>query len=112
MPQIGQFTRNDTGFIGRIHTLILDRELTIVSVERADAENVPDYRILHGGDVIPAEIGAGWKRTSEKAGNYISVLIDDPTFARPLRANLFQTGDDDSTWSLHWNRQPERGERE
>jgi uncharacterized protein (DUF736 family) len=27
-----------------------------------------------------AEIGAGWKRTGEKAGDYVSLQIDDPTF--------------------------------
>lgn len=110
MPQIGQFTRDETGFVGRIHTLTLTQELTIVPAEPSEAENAPDYRILHGGDDGAPEIGAGWKRTGEKAGDYVSLLID--AFAQPFRANLFQNGDDDSSWSLHWNRQPKRGERE
>ncbi|WP_439527578.1 DUF736 domain-containing protein [Pannonibacter sp.] len=112
MPQIGQFTREKSGFSGRIHTLTLYREVSIVPAEPSDAENAPDYRILHGGDDGAPEIGAGWKRTGEKAGDYVSLLIDDPAFAQPFRANLFQNGDDDSSWSLHWNRQPKRGERE
>src|SRR5690606_31083071 len=76
MPQIGQFTREGSGFTGRVHTLTLYRELTIVPAEPSDAENVPDYRVHHGADDGP-EIGAAWKRTGEKAGEYLSVLLDD-----------------------------------
>src|SRR3546814_15524181 len=56
------------------------------------------------------EIGAGWKRTGEKAGDYVSLQIDDPALALPIRANLFQSAEDKSAWSLHWNRPPKRGE--
>lgn len=112
MPQIGQFTREETGFVGRIHTLTLYRELIIVPAEPSDAENAPDYRILHGGDDGAPEIGAGWKRTGEKAGDYVSLQIDDPTFGHPIRANLFQSADDKSAWGLHWNRPPKRAERD
>jgi uncharacterized protein (DUF736 family) len=110
MPQIGQFTRENSRFVGRIHTLTLYRDLTIVPAEASDAENAPDYRIHHGNDDGP-EIGAGWKRTGEKAGDYVSLQIDDPTLAQPIRANLFQSADDKSAWTLHWNRPPKRGER-
>ena len=48
MPQIGLFTRDETGFSGRVHTLTLFRELTIMPVEHSDAENAPDYRVHHG----------------------------------------------------------------
>jgi len=103
MPQIGHFTRVDT---------TLYRELTIAPAEPSDAENAPDYRILHGGDEGAPEVGAAWKRTGEKAGEYLSLLIDDPAFAQPFRANLFQNADDETSWSLHWSRQTKRGERE
>ena len=71
MPQIGTFTRETTGFVGRIHTFTLFRELTIVPAEPSDAENAPDYRIHHGNDDGP-EIGAAWKRTGERAGEFIA----------------------------------------
>jgi uncharacterized protein (DUF736 family) len=111
MTQIGQFKRENARFVGRIHTLTLYRDLTIVPAEQSDAENAPDYRIHHGNDDGP-EIGAGWKRTGEKAGDYVSLQIDDPTLAQPIRANLFQSADDKSAWKLHWNRPPKRGERD
>ena len=111
MAQIGQFTRNKSGFAGRIHTLTIDRDLILVPAESSDAENAPDYRI-HLGDADGPEIGAGWKRTGEKAGNYVSLVIDDPSLTQPIRANLFQSGDDKSAWVLNWNRPPKRSERD
>ena len=111
MPQIGQFTREETGFVGRIHTLTLYRELTIVPAEPSDAENAPDYRVHHGAEDGP-EIGAGWKEVGEKAGDYVSLLIDDPALPTPIRANLFQNGNDKTAWSLHWNRPKPRTGRD
>ncbi len=111
MSQIGQFKREKTGFVGRIQTLSVYRELTIVPAESTDAENAPDYRIHLGSDDGP-EVGAGWKRIGEKAGEYVSLLIDDPALAQPIRANLFQSSDDKSAWSLHWNRPAKRKEQD
>lgn len=111
MPQIGEFTRTKNGYTGRIRTLSLDAEIVLIPAEHSDAENAPDYRIHHGNDDGP-EIGAGWKRTGEKAGDYVSLQIDDPTLAQPIRANLFQSAEDKSAWNLHWSRPPKRGERD
>ncbi len=110
MPQIGEFTHTKNGYAGRIRTLSLDVEIVLIPAEHTDAENAPDYRVHHGNDDGP-EIGAGWKRTGEKAGDYVSLQIDDPTLAQPIRANLFQSAEDKSAWSLHWNRPPKRSER-
>ena len=111
MPQIGEFTRTKNGYTGRIRTLSLDIEIVLVPAEHTDAENAPDYRVHHSNDDGP-EIGAGWKRTGEKAGDYVSLQIDDPTLAQPIRANLFQSAENKSAWNLHWNRPPKRGERD
>ncbi len=115
MPQIGTFTREETGFIGNLLTLLLVQDIIIVPAEPSDAENAPDYRV-HVFDAMSnettAEIGAGWKRTGEKAGEYVALLIDDPTFPQPIRANLFRDDDGGAAWSLHWTRPVKRGERE
>ena len=115
MPQIGEFRREETGFIGNLLTLRLVQDIIIVPAEPSDAENAPDYRV-HVFDAMSneatAEIGAGWKRTGEKAGDYVSLLLDDPTLARPMRANLFQSGDDISAWGLNWSRPPKRNEQD
>ena len=113
MAQIGTFKRTTTGIRGRIRTLALDAELVLIPVDKSDAENAPDYRI-HLGDVggseVGPEVGAGWKRTGEKAGEYVSLQLDDPTFAQPIRANLFQADDKGAAFDLLWNRPPRRHE--
>ena len=111
MAQIGQFTRGKSGFSGRIRTLAITYDVALVPAEASDAENAPDNRV-HLGDEEGPEIGAGWKRTGEKAGDYVSVVIDDPTLTQPIRANLFRSGDDRSSWVLNWTRPTKRGERD
>lgn len=111
MPQIGQFSRDASGFAGQLVTLTLNRELVIVPAEHTDAENAPDYRIHYTAHDGP-EVGAAWKRTGEKAGEYLSVLIDDPALSQPIRANLFRDDDAGASWSLHWTRPKPREGRE
>jgi len=112
MSQIGEFTRTNSGYSGHVRTLTLDVQFALVPAEPSDAENAPDYRIHLGEDGDGPEVGAGWRRIGEKAGDYVSLLIDDPVFAQPIRANLFRSDADNTSWSLHWNRSPKRSERE
>lgn len=111
MSQIGAFKKTRTGYSGRIHTLTLEAELVLVPVDNTGAENAPDFRI-HIGDKDGSEIGAAWQETGDKAGDYLSFKLDDPTLAQPIRANLFQAGDDKTAWVLHWNRPSKRGEKD
>ncbi|BAI96839.1 hypothetical protein Sj15T_12970 [Sphingobium sp. TA15] len=111
MPQIGTFIRDESGFIGHLTTLKLNQDIIIVGAEPSDADNAPDYRV-HLFDAInnetAAEIGAGWKHTGEKAGEYIAILFDDPSFSHSIRANLFRDDDTGKDWSLHWSRPAKR----
>ncbi|MER9412326.1 DUF736 domain-containing protein [Mesorhizobium sp. M0589] len=111
MRQIGEFTRQKIGYSGRIHTLSLNLDIAIVAAEASETENAPDYRV-HVGSKDGLEIGAGWKRSSEKAGDYVSIQLDDPTYAQPIRANLFRNGDGQTSWSLHWTRPRDRSEKD
>lgn len=110
MAQIGSFIRNTNGFSGRLRTLSLDIELTIVPADHSDTENAPNYRV-HAGDEDGPEVGAGWTRTGEKAGEYVALQIDDPGFPQPIRANLFQSGSDRSAFHLLWTRPTKREAR-
>ena len=115
MPQIGEFTRDEAGFIGHLGTLLLHQDIIIVAAEPSDAENAPDYRVhLFDGmsNETGPEIGAAWKRTGERAGEYVALLVDDPTFPHPIRANLFRDDDAGKAWSLHWSRPRDRGEKD
>src|ERR1700733_10089483 len=109
MAQIGHFTRDKSGFAGRIQTLFFYRDLSLVPAESSDAENAPDYRV-HMGDGDGPEIGAGWHRPGEKAGEYGSPVIDGPPPAQPIPAKPLQSGGDGSAWVLNWNRPPKRGD--
>jgi uncharacterized protein (DUF736 family) len=111
MTQIGEFTKLKTGYSGRIRTLSLNTDVAIVTAETSETENAPDYRV-HAESEEGPEIGAGWKRSSDKAGDFVSIQLDDPTFPQPIRANLFQNGDDKTSWSLHWSRPRDRAEKD
>lgn len=115
MPQIGEFTRENSGFIGHLTTLSLHQDIIIVLAEPSEAENAPDYRVhLFDGmsNETGPEVGAAWKRIGEKAGEYVALLIDDPAFPQPIRANLFRDDDTGNAWSLHWSRPRDRGEKD
>lgn len=115
MPQIGQFTRDGDGFVGHLTTLFLAQDILIVAAEPSDAENAPQYRVHLVDDAsgeAGAEVGAAWKRTGEKAGDYLSVLLDDPALPQPIRASLFRDDDAGTSWSLNWARPKPRNERD
>lgn len=109
MPKIGTFTKNKTGYAGHVKTLALDVELTIRPAEKSDAENAPDHRIYAADD---REVGAAWNRSGDKAGDYLSVALDDPTLAQPIRAALFQSEADVKVWNLMWNRPSKRDDKD
>lgn len=105
MAHIGTFTRTADGFTGTINTLMLKRHvIVIVPAIATESENAPNYRAL----AEDAEIGAGWKRRSDKIGDYVSLVIDDPSFVQPLRANLFPATSDGKTFHLIWTRPTRR----
>jgi uncharacterized protein (DUF736 family) len=111
MSQIGQFTRTQSGYAGRVRTLSLDLALVFVPADNADVENAPDYRIRLG-DEDGVEIGAGWLQSGDRAGTYISVLLDDPSFVQPIRARLFQSDENGRDWGLHWTRQKKKDDQD
>lgn len=104
--RIGTFVAADGGFAGHLHTLTLDIDLVLVPAEPSDSENAPDYRVIAGSDDEAREVGAGWKQVGEKAGDYVSLQIDDPSFVQPLRGNLFKG--DGNEHVLVWSRQSRR----
>ena len=110
MAQIGTFTRLRGLFSGRIRTLSFDAHIVLCPTNAGDTANAPNYSI-HLNDADGPEVGAGWKRTSDRAGEYVAVMLDDPAFPAPFRANLFQQEHDKKVWVLVWNRQTKREEQ-
>lgn len=109
MTQIGNFSATETGYSAHIQTISLEANVTLIPAEPSESENAPDYRIILGDDEHGPEIGAGWKRSGEKAGAFIALQIDDPAFVGPLRANLFKDGDNSHV--LVWNRPAKRDDK-
>ena len=102
MTCIGTFAATPDGFEGRLQTLTIDAPLTLVAADPGDTENAPDYRIMAGEGEESYEVGAGWKHVGDKAGSFVTLVIDDPVLPRPLRANLFSS--DDQNHVLIWSR--------
>ena len=99
MAIIGNFTASKDGYVGTIRTLTINAKARIVANDKKKSEGAPDFRVYAG----KAELGAGWKATSngDKPREYLSVLLDDPSFPEPVRAALF---DEDGAAYLVWNR--------
>ena len=52
----------------------------------------------------PAEIGAAWKKTAQDGGReYLSVKLDDPSFAQPIYASLVEA-EGGKEFNLIWSR--------
>jgi uncharacterized protein (DUF736 family) len=98
MAQIGAFTKSDNGsFSGTIRTLTLNVKATIRPSNK-DNEKAPDFRVFAG----TVEFGAGWKKTSRDDRGYLSIKLDDPTFAGPIYASLIEA--EDGEQRLIWSR--------
>lgn len=99
MATIGSFTKSDNGFTGSVRTLTVNAKARFVA-ETKEKDTAPDFRIIAG----TAEIGAAWKKTARESGReYISVKLDDPSFAAPIYASLVEA-EDDNTYNLIWSR--------
>jgi uncharacterized protein (DUF736 family) len=104
MPAIGYVTKGSDGsYKGRIRTLSISAEVTIVANRGKSSEVQPDYRVLSGN----VEIGAGWNRHSETSGrDYVSLALAAPEFGpRRIYANLGRAAnqDDDDAFAIIWN---------
>ncbi|HVI33704.1 DUF736 domain-containing protein [Phenylobacterium sp.] len=98
MATIGTFTRQaDGSYAGAIKTLSLNvRQAQLRPNDKSD-ERAPDFRIFAGA----VEFGAAWKKTSRENRDYLSVKLDDPSFAVPIYATLV---DAEEGYSLIWSR--------
>jgi uncharacterized protein (DUF736 family) len=96
MAIIGNFTKQDNAYQGTIATLSVSAKVTITPIEKT-GEQSPDFRVFGN----KAEIGAAWKSTSKAGNAYISVKLDDPSFAAPIFCRLVES---DKGHSLIWTR--------
>ena len=100
MPVIGTFKADKDGYAGTIRTLALNAKVRIVANDQKQSQGAPDFRVLVG----TTEIGAAWRKSSEDHGSYLSIRLDDPSFAEPIRAALMENSDD-SALPMLWRRE-------
>jgi uncharacterized protein (DUF736 family) len=99
MATLGSFTKSEDGsYTGAIKTLTLNvKSVVLRPAEKDDNDKAPDFRVLAGA----TEFGAAWKKTSRENRDYLSVKLDDPSFAEPIYASLV---DADEGYHLIWSR--------
>ena len=101
MAVIGEFTTNgNNSIIGNVRTLTVSMKARLNPIERV-SRDAPDFRVTAGR--FGAEIGAGWKQTSNDGEPYVSVKLDDPSFNAPITAALWP-GETEGEYALIWNR--------
>ena len=99
MAQIGAFTLKDGTWTGTLRTLTINVKAQLVP-NKEKAKGAPDFRLYAGG----AELGAAWREDSKDGETpYLSVKLDDPSFAQPMRAAFFEN-EAEGTGVMVWNR--------
>lgn len=107
MAIIGTFSKDGAGYAGNIETLTLRAKITFEPTTKK-SDNAPDYRVFHITEGFSSEIGAAWKKTSKEGAEYLSVSIDDPSFADRINCRLVKTGSEQGH-TLYWERpRPEK----
>ena len=73
---IGQFTKTEHGFTGKLETLAIKANITLQPNDDKDKDSHPDYIVLHGQN----EIGVAWNRNDDR-GFYVSIAFEEPSLA-------------------------------
>jgi uncharacterized protein (DUF736 family) len=102
MAIIGTFKATDNGYEGTLETFTLKAKLSIEPAKKSN-DNQPDYRVYHVTDHFKSDIGAAWKKTSRDSAEYLSVSIDDVSFAAKAYCRLVKTGAEKGH-TLFWDR--------
>ena len=100
MAQIGTFIAKDGRYTGTIRTMTINVKSQIVPIGKKSHADAPDFRVYAGG----AELGAAWRQESKDGDKpYLSIKLDDPSFAAPIRAAFFEN-EHEGTGVMVWNR--------
>lgn len=90
---------------GEIRTLKFQHKFVLVPVKQKLGDKAPDYEIFtEGAESARVQIGLAWKSISKKTGKeYISIRLDDPSFAREFQCAAFISSD--GCWDISWKRE-------
>lgn len=109
---IGNFSYDSAhdSYSGSIRTLTFERTRLLVRPNQKSGEKEPDYRIFHVVDGDEVEIGAAWKRSSERGRDFLSVVLDDPALPATLHAALFLAAQENMA-KLVWTRAQKKSQK-
>jgi uncharacterized protein (DUF736 family) len=102
MATIGTFKKDGNGYAGTIETLTLKAKITFEPTDKK-SDKAPDFRVFQIAEDFTSEIGAAWKKTSQEGAEFLSVSLDDPSFAAKINCRLVKTGSEQGH-SLYWER--------
>lgn len=101
MAQMGTFTAKDGSYTGTIRTMTINVKARLVPNRDKGSNGAPDFRLYAGG----AELGAAWRQESKQGETpYLTVRLDDPGFAAPVRTAFFEN-EKEGTRIMVWRRQ-------
>ena len=100
MTVIGHFVPDTDGYVGSIRTLTIHAKLRLVAIDSKPNGEGPDFKVLFGLQ----EVGAAWmaKTHEVEPRDYLSAVIDDPSFHEPIRCAMFE---DNGKLTLVWRRE-------
>lgn len=101
MAVIGTFSKSAEGYSGTIRTMTINVKAAFVANDKNGNDKAPDFKVVTGGQ----ELGAAWraKGKAEGAKPFLRVELDDPSFSAPIRAALFENGEE-GKGALVWSR--------
>jgi uncharacterized protein (DUF736 family) len=106
MQRIGVFTKKDEILEGQVTTLAVKIDVRLVPNPDVQDGNgrAPDLLAFSSG----AEIGAAWAKQETGKPTYYTIRLDDPSWASPLSAALFQNRLDSNRFDMVWSRSSAR----
>jgi len=101
MTIIGTFSKTADGYAGTIRTMTINVKAALVAHEKNGKDKSPDFKLIIGDK----EFGAAWRAVAKGEGGkpFLRVELDDPSFAAPIRAALFENGEE-GKGALVWSR--------
>lgn len=101
MAIIGTFSKTADGYTGAIRTMTINVKAAFVANDKNGNDKAPGFKLLVG----EKEFGAAWRAVAKGEGGkpFLHVEIDDPSFANPIRAALFENSEE-GKGALVWSR--------
>ena len=103
----GEHTRSEMS--GQIRTLQVNLQIVLKPNLGQGGPQAPSHHVMArvpGGDLV--NVGAAWTKEAVRGENpgqkFLTITLDDESFARPMNLAAFQSKDDLRLWTITWKR--------